>query len=152
MIQPKTIQGNQAKYLSYKLAHSRMKTALNAGFPLETIAIAESLMTDRLLSYVNYHGAGFDPDKKTLGQVAPKATKICQELNDEIGYSLTIKADDWMRQRNAILHSIAKSGQGKGPKIPADQFIDQALEVAQNGIDLVKAIQAWHQRLVRKSK
>jgi hypothetical protein len=148
----KTIQGNQAKYLSYKLAHARMKSALNAEFPLETIAIAESLMTDRLLSYVNYHGTDFDPDKTTLGKVAPKAAKICQENKDETGYSLTTQAKNWMQQRNEVLHSIAKSGQGKEPKIPANQFLEHALEVAKNGIVLVKAIQTWHKNLIRMAK
>ena len=51
--------GNHAKYLSYRLARDRMKAAIEADFPLEAVTIAESLITDRLLSFVNFHGAGF---------------------------------------------------------------------------------------------
>jgi len=36
----KSTKGNHAKYLSYQLAHERMKSAIEAGFPLEVVAIA----------------------------------------------------------------------------------------------------------------
>lgn len=71
--------GNQAKYQSWRLAHERMQTAIAAGFPLEAVAIAESLVTDRLLSFVNFYGAGFNADKTTLHPVAEKAARIARK-------------------------------------------------------------------------
>jgi hypothetical protein len=61
---------NYANYISYLLAHERMKAAVKVGSPLEAVDIAESLLTDRLLSFINFHGAGFDHEKSTLGGVA----------------------------------------------------------------------------------
>ncbi len=148
----KPIKGNWAKYLSYRLAHDRMKAAIEAGYPLEAIAIAESLITDRLLSFVNFHGAGFDPEKCTLGPAAQKAAKICRETTkDPDGERLAVRAQDWARDRNTVLHSIAKSGQGVGPKIPADSFVDHAHKVAIRGLALVREVKVWHRKQLRIS-
>lgn len=91
----KLTNGNHAKYLSYQLAHERMKAAIEAGFPIEAVAIAESLLTDRFLSFVNFHGAGFDAEKSTLGAVAQKAAKICRETTkDPLGEALATHAHE----------------------------------------------------------
>lgn len=148
---PKANSGNHAKYLSYTLAHSRMKAALDAGFPLETIAIAESVMTDRLLSFVNHHGGALDPERTTLGQVAPRAEQLCRQAQDEQGATLAEQARQWAHKRNAILHAIAKSGQGVGPRIPAEAFVAEADSVARQGVELLKHIKAWHQQQVRQA-
>ncbi len=145
-----TPTGNQAKYQSWRLAHERMAAAIAAGFPLEAVAIAESLITDRLLSFANFHGAGFDADKTTLRPVAEKVAKICQQTTqDADGQALAIGAQDWASQRNAVLHAIAKSAQGTGPQIAADDFLAHAQKVAQRGLELVKEIKAWHSRQLR---
>lgn len=145
--------GNHAKYLSYRLAHERMQGAIDAGFPLEAVAIAESLITDRLLSFANFHEAGFDPDKTTLVKAAQKVAKICRKTtNDELGAKLATKAEQWAADRNAVLHAIAKSSQGTGPKIAADGFVKHAHGVAQKGMALVKDIKAWHSKQLRVQK
>lgn len=145
--------GNQAKYQSWRLAHERMQTAIAAGFPLEAVAIAESLVTDRLLSFVNFYGAGFNADKTTLHPVAEKAARICQEAtHDAQGKALALRAQAWAKDRNAVLHAIAKSAQGTGPQIAADAFVVHAQAVAQRGLVLVKDIKAWHGQQVRASR
>jgi hypothetical protein len=145
------IKGNQAKYLSYRLAHERMKAAIQAGFPLEAVAIQESLLTDRLLSFINFYGAGFDPEKSTLGRVAEKAAAICRETTKDVeGENLAIAAVEWSFDRNAIIHAIAKSGQGQGPRIQADFFLEHASGVADRGTSLVRAIKNWHRQQLRK--
>ncbi len=142
-------QGNQAKYQSYRLAHERMSAAIEARFPLEAVAIAESLLSDRLLSFANGHGAGFEADKITLRQVTPKVAKICRETKDAEGQALAHAADQWAVERNKVLHQIAKSGQGDGPPIAADSFLESAMEVAVRGVELVKGVKAWHQKQLR---
>jgi len=140
---------NRAKHLSWRLAHERMNAAIEAGFPLEAVAIAESLLTDRFLSFVNFHGAGFGPEK-TLGGVAQKAASICRRTTgDALGEALAADAENWARERNEILHGIAKSRQGVGPTIPAEGFVDRAHDVAVRGRQLVRAVKAWHGKLVR---
>ncbi len=151
--QPHTPTGNQAKYQSWRLAHERMDAAMAAGFPLEAVAIAESLITDRLLSFANFHGAGFDnPEMATLGRVAKKVVEICQATTpDAQGQALAEKAQCWAKDRNTVLHGIAKSAQGTGPAITANDFVAHAQEVAQRGLELVKEIKAWHGQQVRAS-
>lgn len=148
--QPQIPTGNQAKYQSWVLAHERMAAAIAAGFPLEAVAIAESLITDRLLSFANFHGTGFDAEKTTLRRVAEKVAKICQQTTqDADGQALAIRAQDWASKRNGVLHAIAKSAQGAGPRISANEFVEHAQEVAQRGLELVKDIKAWHSRQLR---
>ena len=130
-----------------------MQGAIDAGFPLEAVAIAESLITDRMLSFANFHEAGFDPDKTTLVKAAQKVAKICRKTtNDEPGAKLATKAEQWAADRNAVLHAIAKSSQGTGPKIAADGFVKHAHGVAQKGMALVKDIKAWHSKQLRVQK
>ena len=50
----KSIKGNAQKYLSFKEAWARIKSAQEAGFYLEAIAIQESIMSDRIISYLSY--------------------------------------------------------------------------------------------------
>lgn len=42
---------NTIKYYSYRAAYSRMNLAMKSGFYLEAIAIQESIISDRLLSF-----------------------------------------------------------------------------------------------------
>lgn len=143
---------NHAKYLSYRLAHERMDSAIRANFPLEAVAIAESLITDRLLSFANFHEAGFDPENTTLVKTAQKVAKICRKTtHDEVGEALAIKAQAWAAERNAVLHAIAKSGQGTGPKIAAEMFVEHANTVAVRGLALVKRVKAWHAQQLRET-
>lgn len=72
-----------------------------------------------------------DPVRSTLGGVAQKAAKICRETTKDLqGEALASEAERWARERNSVLHSIAKSGQGVGPKIAADAFVEHAYAVA----------------------
>lgn len=88
-----------------------MQAAIAAGFPLEAVAIAESLITDRLLSFANFHGAGLDADKTTLHPVAEKVAQICREAtHDAPGQALTERVQRWAKERNAVLHASGKAG------------------------------------------
>ena len=144
------IQGNQAKSQSYRLAHERTSAAIEAGFPLETVAIAESLLTDRLLSFAVFHRAPkINVERDTLGKAAREVIAICQRLEDAQGEALAEVAKEWANERNAVLHAIAKSAPGSGPEISAESFVAHAHKVAQRGVELVKGVQAWHQQRLR---
>ena len=142
---------NTQKYLSYKLAHEKVVRAIDAGFPLEAIAICESIITDRLLSYANHHGGKLDPSKATLGQATTSIQKRVPDLaaTDPLGAELVVQASDWAKSRNHALHAIAKSGQGTGPKVSAAEFDEFVMAVALEGQALMKRIKSWHHKLVR---
>ena len=144
------VRGNSEKYLSYKFAFNRINKAIEAQFPLEAIAIEESVMTDRFLSFANYYDAEF-PLRTTLGQVAPKVAKICKQVGDLEGKGLAERASEWAKSRNQVLHSIAKSTPGTGPTLRSDTFLRTACGVADAGKLLTDAIKQWHQRRLRKS-
>lgn len=79
---------NNAKYLAYKFAHERISAAIEAGFPLEAIAIQESLISDRLHSFTRHHGSRFDIKKTALRTLANKSLAICLALDDTAGQLL----------------------------------------------------------------
>ncbi len=47
-----SLNGNVAKYLSYREAWARIKLARRQGFFLEAVTIDESIISDRLLSFL----------------------------------------------------------------------------------------------------
>lgn len=49
---PKLINGNARKYYGYQEAWRRIKRAQEEGFFLEVVTIAESIITDRLISHL----------------------------------------------------------------------------------------------------
>jgi len=143
---------NTPKYLSYRLAHEKIIRATAEGFPLEAIAICESLITDRLLSYANHHGGKLDPTKATLGQVINRIRKLVPDVatTDPLCGDLLTKASGWAASHNHALHAIAKSGQGQGPKISAAEFDEFAMATAREGYGLLRKIKSWHQKQVRQ--
>jgi hypothetical protein len=142
------IAGNAAKYLSYKLAFGRMRAAIEAGYPLEAVAIAESIITDRLLSFANHHGARLEPSRTTLGPALRKA----RDSSEAVDTDLFDSVGEWAKQRNEVLHSIAKSGQGEGPRISAEKFLAHADHVARTGLHLATEVKNWHRRQMNRSK
>jgi hypothetical protein len=51
-IPDQVLKGNAAKYLSYRQAWARIGAAQGHGFYLEAVTIVESVITDRLISYL----------------------------------------------------------------------------------------------------
>jgi hypothetical protein len=45
-------ENNAAKYFSYREAWGRIKRAIGHGFYLEAVTLEESIMSDRLISYL----------------------------------------------------------------------------------------------------
>src|SRR5262245_37013299 len=57
-------RGNVQKYRSFAWAFSQMKKAIEAGFYIEAVAIAESVIADRLSSFVASNDAAAKPTKR----------------------------------------------------------------------------------------
>lgn len=134
---------NYDKYYAYRLAHKRMKTAFEAGYPLETITIAESIITDRLLSHANFHGARMNPDRTPLGPALNHFRKHPGTVDPSGHDELVERIEVWSRKRNQTLHGVAKSAQGEGPAVGAEDFVDHAFEVGRSGMDLVASVKRW---------
>lgn len=88
----------------YQKAIEEYNNAIEHRFFLEAIAIAESLISDRMESYANYKSEK-DYSFQTLG-------KLCDALrNDPVLKSIVADIDAWRVKRNAALHQMAKIGE-----------------------------------------
>jgi hypothetical protein len=148
---------NMAKYESYKLAFQLIDESIRHNFPLQAITIEESILTDRLSSTLNAGKKNAKPCD-TLGQalilwrgipqrnISPSNNAV---LFDDAMMALLPRIEVWWKERNALLHGIAKSRCGEGPEISAEAFMARAVNAATEGLDLTKIVKAWTQHQVR---
>lgn len=142
---------NTAKGKAYALAFDMINTALEKGCPLQAITIEESILTDRLSSTLN---AGNEDKKpcRTLNNALSKWRDQFdkgESLFDEKMNALRPCLYAWWEERNALLHGIVKSPCGKGPTIPAEEFVARAEKAAKEGLDLARKVLRWTQKQVR---
>lgn len=150
---------NYEKQASYALAHRMMSTAIEARFPLQAITIAESILADRLWSTLN-KGADRGNSHATLGEAlsswAPKNPNKTPNPNaalfDKEMEMLKPDIDQWWKDRNKVLHGIAKSFRGEAPEIPASEYENYAQYVAIVGSELVRRVSNWSTKQIRRAK
>lgn len=151
------MRGNSAKAKSYAWCFQRMKEAHEAGFHLEAIALAESIITDRLLSFIRgalKNGTGHhvrqvmrrSADEVTLGPLI----KCLEESAIEPGIPIG-ELDAWRRARNTLLHGLAKSDPDQ-PTKDLDGLLREASTAAQQGRRLARMVADWHRRELRAHK
>jgi hypothetical protein len=147
------VNGKGAKYLSYREAWARIKLSIRQGFFLEAVTIEESIISDRLLSFL----------EKRCGLVLKDATKgnfnlIIQRwhvvaLERHLGIPNEIEAlkvlntclQLWRNGRNEVVHGMLKS-----KAIHQDDHIDNFLLAAEThartGEKLAREVDAWVRR------
>jgi hypothetical protein len=144
---------NKPKHLSYTKAWDRINAAIEADFNLEAITIEESIISDRLLSYVR----GVDPSSKFhersgLGELITLWRKLAgSSLIKPDGSDLGKTTDEWRKKRNNAVHGLVKSAPGT-PTMAPDDFFELARQAAQEGKKLAREIQNWHRRTLKKAK
>lgn len=141
---------NKQKYLSYRLALGRIGHAISEEFPIEAIAIEESIISDRLHSFVRHYSGPLDIERTSLRALVKKSLIICNTNKDEEGKQLLEIISDWIDLRNNVIHGIAKAPQNEGPPISAKQFVEFAMNVAAEGRTLTRDVLDWHKRVSRK--
>lgn len=147
---------NIRKYESYKLAFEMIEDGIANKCPLQSIAVEESILTDRLSSTLNVGktkgkpfeslGAalcGWHPKK---GTPHPNAVLFDAEME-----KLYPRIDLWRQERNALLHAIVKSAQGAKPETDAADFISRAMKAAEDGKLLARSVCNWSRKQIRKS-
>jgi hypothetical protein len=144
---------NTPKYLSYAKAWERINSALEAGFHLEAITIEESIISDRLLSYV----LGVAPNSKVhtksgLWELISQWRKHAgASLMKSDGKDLGKAADAWRIKRNTAVHGLVKSSP-RTPTMQPNDFFALAHLTAEEGKVLAREIQNWHKKILRNSK
>lgn len=139
-------QGNVAKADSYKEAHKRITEAEEQHFFIEATAIMESIMSDRILSYL--HGSCDMPIMSENGKswnfysLINKLKKHCGDVEME---KLCDELHEWRDDRNKTIHAIVKSAPGSAP-ISVDIFLEKAQQTCANGKRLTRATENWTRR------
>jgi hypothetical protein len=84
------VQGNVEKYDSYREAWARIRQAQDSGFFLEAITIQESIISDRLISFLSRPGASHSfinsSDKKKFLSLNELIQAWKKECSEEIEY------------------------------------------------------------------
>lgn len=142
---------NIRKYLSYKEAYSRMDEAIKNGFYFEAITIQESILSDRLLSFVvsknliEINENEIHKSKVSLGNLI-NATKDYMTGFDSLHAELV----KFKNQRNICVHSLVKSYPGK-PTVDVVDIITLAKVTSTNGKKLTREVLKWHKHEKNKS-
>lgn len=149
-----THEPNTAKGKAYALAFGMINTALEKGCPLQAITIEESILTDRISSTLNARRDTKTPFSTLNGALREweKQTKGGESLFNKEMTVLLPQLEAWWKERNALLHGIAKSPCGEGPTIPAEEFMARAEKAAKEGLDLARRVARWTQKQVRQAR
>ncbi len=138
---------NMEKFKAYAFAFSRINQALDKAFPLEALALEESIISDRLRAYceannlptTNKRGnpcSLYDLINNIRKYIKDNPNDNCPELNEFLN-----SADFWRDERNKMIHKVVKTEKsGEAPEISHKDFIPQAMEIAKTGKDLARTI------------
>ena len=137
---------NNLKYLSYKEAWRRIKSATDSEYYFEVVTLCESIIADRLLSYIQ----GTSRDTKvsrytSFSRLICKWRKLAKSLPEHKGADLGDAVDAWRKERNKIVHGLVKSDPGKGTDNIRD-FLECAENAARDGAKLARDVSNWHKR------
>lgn len=123
----------------YRMALDRANLAYKEGFFLETIALVESLIADRLESIISL----FDGQPARFGTVGGAARELKKRLAAIDGADDLLLLDAvtaWSSDRARWIHEFAKvSAEGD---LDWSQRLEDAQRVAEKGLDLLKEVTA----------
>lgn len=157
--EPKNIQ----KGLAYKLAHKQMNEAIDGErpFPIEALAIEESILSDRLRSAIwtlvpKARGAKTFAQiiKTVFDQDVGTATPGFEDLHAALAKKGGLAAlDAWRKQRNRFVHGLTCSLEPRKPtEIGSNVYLEEGLAAAREGRELVRIVEAWSKKCVRAAK
>ena len=126
---------SQERYELYKATFAWIAKSISEGFYLEAISLEESLITDRLESYLTWL-TETEFSFLTLGKTQKAIEKHAE---DSILRSLVLdELDEWRKARNTASHEMVKIEAGKSISWDERTKINQA--VAETGLELVRKI------------
>ena len=146
---------NIQKGKSYQYSFERMAYAIEKEFYLEAIMIPESIISDRLLSYLSgkIKGSNYinvELSKRTsFGRLIIIWSLIDSQVEWKEFDNLIIATDKFRKNRNKCAHSIAKSNPTK-PTRTVNEFICLSKECADSGYIIARYICDWHKKELRK--
>ena len=155
MANGKDTKKNYAKRDSYALAFGMISTAIRHNFPLQAIAVEESIISDRIWSALNA-SKPTGGKKETLGRALEEWTRL---MKSGVPFPIGEEAEtmrenlvNWWDSRNKLIHGIVKSFRGKEPQIAAANFERSAMKAARTGEELARNSCNWSQKQIRKAR
>lgn len=158
---------NMSKYNAYKQAFTLMELAKaekNLPYSIASIVIAESIIADRAQSFISYkENLWFEANKgkytKTWVLIDKcnkhfKNHRVCIKRKDNSKFEtndLFEELKSWLKKRNIVLHSFAKSN-SRGKTLEIDDFIKYAIKTSEEGLKLVSLLIKWFYQQKRDSK
>jgi hypothetical protein len=144
---------NANKYFSYSEAWVRIKKAHGSGFYLEAVTLEESIIADRLLSFLVCAGeiqAESRVENRSLGQLVQLWKKRVPEPIAATHFpDLHAAVDEWRKRRNLVVHGMVKSMPGAQHGDVLD-FLKEAEFVAFQGKALALAVSDWTKKFKRQ--
>ena len=133
---------------SYAEAWRRINASIDLGFYFEAIAICESIMADRILSYI----LGVKPQCKMNANT--QFSKLIVEWRNTAGSKLIANNKNlgdavnvWRIERNSAIHGLAKSMPGT-PTEQTHSFLEKARKCAIQGKQLARDVSNWHRKQI----
>lgn len=149
-------KGNVSLYERYVAAWGRIKSAIEQGFYFEAIAIEESIISNRLTSFLFGIGAMMKREADgtsyvSLGVMITRLRSAAADPKWEDPISLADKLAGWRKHRNTALHALASSFPGKAPKVPLPDFLADVKTTAEEGKALARSVSNWHKRQLTRA-
>ena len=129
---------NYAKYAAYTYAFERLREAIERGFYIESVAMAESIISDRLRSACLK--VDKIPKRADLNTLIEAASRLVPPLPKSNDYQ------EWRRDRNQVMHGIVKSSLDS-PLMRTSPFLDLAERTALSGERLARAAAKWSKKI-----
>jgi len=143
------IRGNAAKFWCYCEAWSRIKQAQEQGFYLEAVTIEESIITDRLISYLISIGMTKQTEKPgrypSFAELIKRWGQQCPLTKPQESHALQLQVDEWRQRRNKVVHGIVKIANDAALDTIVS-FVEEAKQVAEEGKLLARAVADWVRR------
>ncbi len=138
-------QKNIQKGASFTYAFNRINESIKAGYYLEAVTLAESIISDRLLSFVKVHkkSVNVKTPLHQLIQLGAKYDRTC--IQTKQGIELFAALDKWRGERNTCVHSASKSEPGQ-PTVEVNVFIKSAEKCAKDGKVLARLVCQWDKK------
>ncbi|MBV8807335.1 MAG: hypothetical protein JO033_01560 [Acidobacteriaceae bacterium] len=109
-------ESNANKYFSYREAWVRIKKAQGYGFYLEAVTLEESIIADRLVSFLVCVGeieAGSQIEKHNFAQLIQRWMKrVPEPIPIKYFPDLRSAIEEWRKHRNRVVHGMVKSAPG----------------------------------------
>ncbi len=145
----KPINGDVAKYLSYREAWTRIALAQEHGFSFEAITILESIITDRLQLYLAAVGVVTGTGHEGLGLLIRRWQEVHPEPITTDGIeNLQAAVDLWRVARNRAIHGIVRSP-ARADASRIDEFLTDTQKAVTDGVALAKVVGNWSKRATR---